>query len=141
MYFYQKNIFVLDILQYYKKRFINTIYFKFLVSHYWNGKISKTHISIKQRARICLLIEQGYSTRKVGEIEHVGHLSVARIIKKRRETGSLNNKTKSGHLRIFKGRDKKKVIHLLKSNECKTAIDIQRKLLTDYNMKVSADTI
>ena len=40
-------------------------------------KSQKAHISIEQCARICLLIEQEYSTRKVGKMEHVSHSSVA----------------------------------------------------------------
>ena len=105
------------------------------------AKSQKPHISLEKHARICLLIEQGYSTRSVGEMENVSHSSVAQIIQKRKETGSLNNKPKSGRPRILQGRDETKTIRLLKSNECQTAIDVQRKLLIDYNTKVSADTI
>ena len=103
--------------------------------------MSKPHISFEKRARICLLIEQGSSTRQVAELEGISHSSVARIIRRRRETGSLNNKPKSGRPRILQRHDERKAIRLLKSNKCQTAIDVQRKLFVDYNKKVSADTI
>ena len=54
-------------------------------------KSRKPHISLEKCARICLLVEQSFSMRKIAKIEGIGHMSVVRIIKKKEETGSLNN--------------------------------------------------
>ena len=104
-------------------------------------KIQKPHLTIEKQSRICLLSEQGYSTRQIGSIEGVGNKTVARIVAKKKETGSLENKAKSGRPRILQKPDERRILRLITSKECKTAVDIQRKLHSDYNIQISADIV
>jgi transposase len=67
--------------------------------------MKKPQISLEKRARICLLGEQGYSTREIGLMENVSNATVSRIIKKKNETGELNNKQKSGQSRLLQKSD------------------------------------
>ena len=69
--------------------------------------MKKPQISLEKRARICLLSEQGYSTREIGLMENVGNATVSRIIKKKNETGELNNKQKSGRPQLLQKPDER----------------------------------
>ena len=68
--------------------------------------MKKPQISLEKHTRICLLGEQDYSTREIGLIKNVGNATVSRIIKKKNETGELNNKQKSGHSQLLQKPDK-----------------------------------
>jgi transposase len=103
--------------------------------------MTKPQISLEKHARICLLGEQGYSTREIGLKEGVGNSTVSRIIKKKKETGDLNNKPKSGQPRLLHKPDERRILRYINSEECITAVDIQKKLQVDYKMQISADTI
>src|SRR3954468_319688 len=103
--------------------------------------MTKSQISLKKHARICLLSEQGYSTREIGLMEGVGNKTVSRIIKKKKESGSLNNKPKIGRPRLLQKSDEQRILRYINSAECITAIEIQQKFQIDYKMQISADTI
>ena len=51
-----------------------------------------------------------------------------------RETGSVKDKPKTSRLRVFSVHAERKVVRLIKSNKCSTAIDVQGKLRTEDNV-------
>ena len=48
-------------------------------------KSRKPYISLEKHARICLLVKQGFLTRKIVEIKDVSYILVVQIIKKKKK--------------------------------------------------------
>ena len=54
-------------------------------------------IFTEKRARVVSLLEEENTVRYVAHVERVHYSTVSRINKKKQETGSTENKLKSGH--------------------------------------------
>ena len=48
---------------------------------------------------------------------------------------------KSGHPRIFTGRDERNIINMLTSGECSNAVEIQKSLKTNKRINISSSTM
>src|SRR5436305_2551341 len=98
-------------------------------------------LSIGKRNRIYSLTQEGLSSRHVASRENVAQSTVIRIKQKMESTGYLKNLPKSGRPRIFTGRDERNIVKMLWSGECSTAVDIKKKLKSDYKISVSENTV
>ena len=99
------------------------------------------HVSLEKRIRIHTLLEEGHSTRSIALRESVARSTVFYIQKLKNETGSFVNRPKSGRPRILNKRDERKIIRLISTHECSTAVDIQKNIRIYDNINVSTDTI
>jgi transposase len=98
-------------------------------------------LSTEKRARIFTFLEEGYSSRFIATKENVHRSTVLRIHQRKEETGSFENKPKSGRPRVLSVHTERQILRLVASNQCSTAIDIQKQLQNFEKIKVSADTI
>ena len=95
----------------------------------------------EQRVKIITLANEGHPTRYIASRMGVYQSTVVRTLQRMRETGSVKDKPKTGRPRRFSVRTERKVVRLITSNKCSTAIDIQGKLRTEDNIQVSSETI
>lgn len=100
-----------------------------------------SHTTPKTRSRIVTLLNEGYSIRQVAAQEGIHHSTVSRIRKRSLENGHLNDMPRSGRPRLFLERDERKIVRLVSSGECHTAIDIHRELQLEGNSSVSPQSI
>jgi len=98
-------------------------------------------LSTEKRARVVALLEEGNTVRYVAHVEGIHFSTVSRINKRLKETGSNENKLKSGRPRLITSRDERKVLRLITSNEAPTAIQAKEQLERDENIEVSTETI
>jgi len=98
-------------------------------------------LSLEKRARISVLLEEGYTSRQIALREKVAHSTVIRINHKLKSTNSLLNKPKSGRPRIFNKRFERRIIRYILTGECFTAVDIKNKLKIQENINTSSETI
>lgn len=97
--------------------------------------------SATKRARIRLLREEGYSIRQIALRERVPRSTVSRICQRVADTGSYEDMLRSGRPRILSERHERKIVRMITSNECQTAVDVQSNLRKYENINVSIDTI
>ncbi len=98
-------------------------------------------LSIEKRARIYALLEEGYQANIIASKEGVHKSTVTRLRQKKEETGSLENKKRPGHPRVLSVHTERKILRLVTSNECSTAVSIQGNLKNHEKIQVSTETI
>ena len=98
-------------------------------------------VSLSKKARIHALLSTGLSTRKVAHNEGVSQSTATRLYNLQDTSRNYRDLPRSGRPRLFTERDERRILRLLSSGECETAVDIQRCLKSDYNVNVSADTV
>jgi len=98
-------------------------------------------IPFYQRERIFSLVQEGIPSHSIGSREDVSHTSVNRIRRKKEETGSFDTIPKPGRPRILTERHDRNIARLIKSGECSNAIQVQKSLISNENIFVSASTI
>lgn len=97
-------------------------------------------LTIEQRARIILLLEEGYSTRSIAERESVSQTAVVKTGKRKRETGNLKDRPREGRPVKFTKREERRTVRKITRNECSTAVDIQKELKKE-GKDVSTETV
>ena len=98
-------------------------------------------LSIEQRAQVITLIEEGYSTRYIASKIGIHQSTVVRTYQHMQKTGTIKDQPKSGRPRIFSVHTERRIVRLIASKECSTAVDIQGKLRTEDNLQVSSETV
>ena len=103
----------------------------------------KTHpyLSSEKRVRIYALLQEGHSTRVVAHREKVSQPTVIRVRNNKDATGSFENRPKSGRPRVVSVHDERKMLQLIVSGQCHTAMDVQVTLKTQDKLEISAQTI
>jgi transposase len=103
----------------------------------------KKQLTIEERTKAITLLEEGYSYRQVASrLDNNAHPStILRLKKKYEETGKVQNKPIPGQPRLLTVRDERKIIRWIMTNECSTAIEVQKSLKVHENTEVSANTI
>ena len=59
------------------------------------------NLSIEERAKVVVLVEEGYSMNKVAQTAGVSRYCVQMILKKQNETGIVAYRYRSGHPRLL----------------------------------------
>jgi transposase len=95
----------------------------------------------EQRAKICALIEEGYSTRQLAFKEGIHYSTIARIYQRYKETFCYSNKPVLGRPRLLKPKKESLIVRQITKGEFHTAVDVSRAALEHENITVSPDTI
>ena len=98
-------------------------------------------IPFHQRERIFSLTQEGIPSRTITSRENVSHSSVIRIKKIKEKTGSFDTIPIPDRPRILTERHDRNVARLIKSGECSNAIQVQKNLISNENIIISANTI
>lgn len=77
----------------------------------------------------------------VAHREHVSQSTVNRVRKNKEATGSFANRPKSGRPRVVSVHDERKMLRLIASGKCSTATEVQGRLQTEDNLRISAQTV
>ncbi|SRR6266498_1728283 len=98
-------------------------------------------LSLGKRNRIYTLLQEGYSSRYISSREKVDQSSVIRIKQKVNTTGSVKDLPKTGRPQILTKYHERKIVRLISTGECFTAVDIQKKLKTDDQIDINVCTV
>jgi transposase len=99
------------------------------------------HLSPEKRARIATLLEEGYSTRQIADREGLSHTAVWKIGKRAEKYHTYRDLPRSGRPRRFTEREERKIVRLVKSGKCETAVDVQSQLRAEEDVNVSTNTL
>jgi len=99
------------------------------------------YLSPEKRARICALLDMGFSTRSIATRERVSNVTVWKTGKRRHEGHDYKDSPYSGRPRLFTERAEWRTLQLLNSGKLETAVDIQKHFRTEENLDISANTI
>jgi transposase len=94
-----------------------------------------------KRARVCCLVEEGYSIYEIAEREDIHPSTVSRISKRYAGSNDYTDKPRSGRPRAFDKREERKIMRALSSGACQTAVDIAASLRFNDGIDVSPQTI
>jgi transposase len=83
------------------------------------------HISTEDRVRIITLYNENYSKKKISSIIGIARSTVTYIIKRYLETGSYEDRKKSGIPRKFSDRDRREIVRMIKTHQCDTATEVK----------------
>jgi transposase len=100
-----------------------------------------TRTDIEQRAQVITLLEEGYSTHAVASRVGINQSTVVRIGKRKDDTGSNKDRYRSGRPRLLNKRDERNAVRLISTQQCSTAVEVQRELSSHHNTVVSAQTV
>ncbi|CAB4490366.1 unnamed protein product [Rhizophagus irregularis] len=100
-------------------------------------------LTIEQRARALQLLDLRFSLREVAAKigKNVHHTSILRLKKKYEETKSIENKPKSGCSRKLTDCDERIIVRCIMTDECSTAVNVQKSLKVVDNIEVSKSTV
>jgi len=101
----------------------------------------KCHTTPKERIQILLSLQKGYTTREISRARHINPSTVSRIKKRWLENHSVENLPKSGRPLITNKPTQKKIINLITSRRCSSAVEVQNHLQEQENINISAPTI
>ena len=99
------------------------------------------HLSPEKRARICALLDEGYSTRSIAARERVSNVTVWKTGKHREECHDYKDSPYSGRPRLFTEHAEWRILRLLNSGKLETAVDVQKHLRTEENLDISTNII
>ena len=73
------------------------------------------------------LYENGHKLCEISKLLSVPYITISNIVKKYRNTGSVENEKRSGRLKLVSDRDYRKLEHLVKANRRDTRSNITSK--------------
>lgn len=100
-----------------------------------------TKLTLEQRTRIVVKVQNGLSMRKVALEEKVRPSTVSRIMDKYRQTRSVADMKREGRPRKTTARQDRSIIRMSLSNRILTAVDIRSKLRTVHNLDIGVSTV
>jgi transposase len=83
-------------------------------------------ISLEKRYRIVFLKEQGHSASSIGKMMKVSRHSVSEIVQKHKETGTVNDRVRSGRPAMTSQREDRQLVRTSLQDPKLTAVDISR---------------
>jgi transposase len=100
-------------------------------------------LTTEQKVTAITLIEEGYSYRQIAIRigENVQPSTIQRLKKKYDETGKIKNRPPPGRPHLLTSRDERTVICRIMTNECSTAVDVQKSLKINEKIDVSTNTV
>ena len=101
----------------------------------------KNHTTPTQRAQILLLLQKGYTTRAIGRTRHIASSTVSRIKKRWLENRTLEDLGRVGRPPSVGEPTQRKMVNLITSRRCSTAVQVVSHLKEKENLEVSASTI
>ena len=87
------------------------------------------------------LYENGHKLREISKLLSVPHMTVSNIVKKYRNTGSVENKKRSSRPKLVSDRDYRKLERLVKANRRDTLSNITSKFNQNREIQVSRRTV
>lgn len=103
------------------------------------SKSKELDVSVKNM--IIRLRNEGLTYRAIGVQLHISLFTVRSVVKKFKETGSTENKTRSGRPRIFSTREKRVIINKVKKNPKISAPQIARDVAFTSQKTFSVQTV
>ena len=98
-------------------------------------------LSPEKRARICTLLDEGYSTRSIAAREGVSNVTAWKTGKHRDKDRGYKDLPRPGRPRLFTRRAERRIVRLMTSSKCNTVVEVQAHLRTKENLHVSVNTI
>ena len=98
-------------------------------------------IPFYQRECIFFLVQEGIPSCSISSHKDVSYTFINRIRQKKKEIGFFNTIPKLGCLRILMECYNRNFAKLIKSDECSNTIQVQKSLIFNKNIFVSANTI
>ena len=96
----------------------------------------------EQRVRICTLLDEKlYSITELAKEYKVSKSTISRLYEKFKQTDSVKDLPKSGRPRSLTERTERRAVRYIASGECSTAVQVQKKLQTEYNISISSETV
>ncbi|GBC09282.1 hypothetical protein RclHR1_08740002 [Rhizophagus clarus] len=88
------------------------------------------------------MLEKGYSIREIAaKVGCKSHTTIVRLKKKYEVTGKIQNKSSSGHPCKLNEHEKCNIVRSIMTKECSNAVQIQKSLKVNDNIKVSVSTV
>lgn len=101
----------------------------------------KRELDVVERSKAVLLHSQGQSQSKIAKIMKRSRYAIQAAIKRFKETGSYENRPKSGRKRITTERDDRFLTRLSLKNRMKSSKDLSAELNERQGISVSARTV
>src|SRR4051812_25115509 len=98
-------------------------------------------LSPEKRARICTLLDEGYSTRSIAAHEGVSNVTVWKMGKYKDDDHGYKDLPHPGHPRLFTERAERRIVRLITSSKYNTVVEVQAHLRTKENLHVSVNTV
>ena len=103
------------------------------------GKVR--NLSMEERIKIVVLSEEGYSARKIAEKLKCSHSTVVRLLKKRRETGKVEDRARNGRPRKSTSREDRVLSRLSLANRKLTSPELAKRWTESCSVDVSSVTV
>jgi transposase len=114
------------------------------VMYFFNYYIFHNMVRLKEeeRVRICTLLEEAlYSATELAKEYKVSVSTITRLYEKFRKTRSTKDLQRTGRPQLLAERTERRAVRYIISGECSTAVQVQKKLEVDHDIKVSSDTV
>ena len=100
-------------------------------------------LTTEEKVKAMTLIEEGYSYCQVALRlgNNTQPSTILRLKKKYDETGEVKNKPPPGRPRLLTSRDERILVHRIMTDECSTAVDVQKSLKVNEKLEVSTNTV
>ncbi len=96
----------------------------------------------EERIRVCTLLDEKlYSPTELSKQYNVDISTITRLYKKYQETQSTKDLPKSGRPKLLTEHSERQAVRYIVSGECSTAVQVQKKLQVDHQIKVSTQTV
>ena len=100
------------------------------------------HLKEEERIRVCTLLDEKlYSPTELSKQYNVDISTITRLYKKYQETQSTKDLPKSDHPKLLTEHSERQAVRYIVSGECTTAVQVQKKLQVDHQIKVSTQTV
>jgi transposase len=86
------------------------------------------HLSIEKRAIIISLLQSGLPVKQIAQQQGVHRSTIYQLQKKVEDTGTVQDKPRSGQPHLFTEREERKFSRSILREECTTAVDIHQLL-------------
>ena len=103
----------------------------------WKGR----ELSLGIKKLFVDLSENGYKLSEISKLLSVPYMTISNIVKKYRNTGSFENKKRSGRPKLESERDYRKLERLVKANGRDTLSNITSKFNENREIQVSRSTV
>jgi transposase len=104
-------------------------------------KTRKRRTTPEERARILLSLQKGHSTREIARVQRINASTVSRIKQRWLQKSSLEDAVRSGRPPTVNKPIQRKIVNLITSRRCSSAVEVQKCLQKKENINISTPTI
>ena len=101
----------------------------------------KPNLSVEVRAKIVTLVEEGYSMNQVAKRMKVSRCCVQELVKKHKETGTVQDRSREGRPRMTTKREDRLLARMSIRDRRKTAPELRSDWLEDAAVDASVSTV